>query len=269
MSKPLLFLDTTIQIERVISHAQRRNQLQETLLPYRLITSTYVLGEFLRTLVKDAIQLYQRIEKFTHLDEVITDLGQHPNKREASRMMLILGTLLRSSRAAPSTFDAQTRLQVQDRLARYIDFGLLDHFFSGMDEIIDSTQCGLARERPSTALLSDGTTFVYQLRSQCVRHVRECDLAERMQTWRPQLKALAGRLAPENDPVLFRMGELAQKVSEDPVCARGRNCTWYLGDLVIALELPVDVPLYTTNVRHFAPILAVLGKKLHQSDSAA
>jgi hypothetical protein len=50
--------------------------------------------------------------------------------------------------------------------------------------------------------------------------------------------------------------------------ARGRNCTWHLGDLVIALELPADVPLYTTNVRHFAPILTILGKTLHESNSA-
>jgi len=267
MSKPTLFLDTTIQIERVVSHAQRRTQLQETLSPYRLITSSYVLGEFLRTLVKDAIQLHQRIEQYAHLDEVITDLGQHPNKRVASRMMLILGTLLRGNRTAQSTFDAQTRLQIQDRLARYIDFGLLDHFFSGLAEIIDNTQCGLARERPAAAFSSTSDGFVYQLRSQCVRHVRECDLAEQMQSWRPELRALADGLTQETDPVLLRMGELAQKLSEDPVWARGRNCTWYLGDLIIALELPLDVPLYTTNLRHFAPILAILGKRLYKSDS--
>jgi hypothetical protein len=65
------------------------------------------------------------------------------------------------------------------------------------------------------------------------------------------------------------MGQLARQIIEDPVLARGRNCTWYLGDLVIALELPADVPLYTTNRRHFAPLLALLGKKLHSSDPAA
>lgn len=268
MNKPTLFLDTTIQIERVVSPAQRRSQLQATLIPYRLITSTYVLGEFLRTLIKDAIQLHQRIAQYTHLDEVITDLGQHPNKRQASRMLLILGTLLRSNRTAQSTFDAQTRLQVQDRLARYIDFGLLDHFLAGIDEIIDGTQCGLARERPSAVLYADGNPFVYQLRSQCVRHVRECDLAEQLQSWRPELAALADGLAHEHDPALLRMGALAQQISADPMLARGRNCTWYLGDLIIALALPADVPLYTTNLRHFTPLLAILGKKLHKSDAA-
>jgi hypothetical protein len=95
--------------------------------------------------------------------------------------------------------------------------------------------------------------------------VRECDLAERMIEWQPELNALLRGLAHERDPHLLRMSQLAQQISQDPVVARGRNCTWYLGDLVVALELPADVPLYTTNVRHFGPILAILGKKLHET----
>lgn len=270
MSKPTLFLDTTIQIERVVSAAQRRAQLQETLAHYRLITSTYVLGEFLRTLVKDAVQLHHRIEQYAHLDEVITNLGQHPNKREAGRMLLILGTLLRTERATQATaWPAQVRLQIQERLARYIKFALVDHFLFGIDEIIDSTQCGLARERPVVAASADADTMLFRLRSQCTRTVRECDLAERMHTWRPELGVLADGLAHESDPALVRMGQLARQIMADPMVARGRNCTWYLGDLVIALELPADVPLYTTNRRHFAPLLTLLGKKLHGSDATA
>lgn len=264
MSKPPLFLDTTIQIERIVSPAQRRVQLQATLANHRLLTSTYVLGEFLRTLVKDAVQLHHRLEQATHFDEVITQLGQHPNKREAGRMMLILGTLLRAERASQSiTFAPEMRVQLQERLARYIKFALVDLFFLGIDEMLDSTQCGLARERPTVTPAANGNGSFFHLRTQCTRHVRECDLAEQMTIWRPELAALADGLTRESDPVLVRMGQLAQQISEDPVIARGRNCTWYLGDLVIALELPADVPLYTTNVRHFAPILAILGKKLY------
>ncbi|MCE7985380.1 MAG: hypothetical protein DYG89_29755 [Caldilinea sp. CFX5] len=265
MSKPPLFLDTTIQIGRIVGPIARRIQLQETLTNYRLLTSTYVLGEFLRTLVKDAIQLYHLIEQYAHFDEVITNLGQHPNKREASRMMLLLGTILRGERTTLSTsFAPEMRLQVRDRLARYIKFTLIDHFLFGIDEVLDTTQCGLARERPMITSLADGNALRFRLRSQCTRYVRECDLAEQMGTWQPQLAALANGLAHESDPSLLRMGQLARQIIENPILARGRNCTWHLGDLVIALELPADVPLYTTNVRHFAPILAILGKKLHE-----
>lgn len=269
MNKPTLFLDTTIQIDRVGGSMKRQVQLEKELANYRLITSTYVLGEYLRTIVKDAIYLYGLVDQCTYLDEVLTDLGRHPNKRESSRMMMILGGLLRSSRIITPSFQLQTRSEFQERLSRYIEFGLLKHFMLGISEIMDSTQCGLARERPQLLSLMNDNVLSYQLRSQCTRYVRECDLAERMEAWRPELAMLADGLAHESDPVLVRMGQLAQQISENPVVARGRNCTWYLGDLVIALELPADVPLYTTNVRHFAPILAILGKKLHESTPAS
>lgn len=248
MSKPTIFLDTTIQIDRVGGSTKRQVQLEKELANYRLITSTYVLGEYLRTIVKDAIYLYGLVDKYTYLDEVITDLGRHPNKRESSRMMMILGGLLRSSRIITPSFQLQTRSDFQERLSRYIEIGLLKHFMLGISEIVDTTQCGLAGERPQLVSLPNDGLLSYQLRSQCVRRVRECDLAEQMQGWRPELTALAEGLTQESDPVLLRMGQLARQILENPVVARGRNCTWYLGDLVIALELPADVPLYTNTI---------------------
>lgn len=84
----------------------------------------------------------------------------------------------------------------------------------------------------------------YRLRSQCVRHVRECDLAELLRDrWLTEVKMLTQGLAGEADPALARMGRLAGQILEDPTLARGRNCTWYLGAMIIALELPQDVAL--------------------------
>ncbi len=102
-----------------------------------------------------------------------------------------------------------------------------------------------------------------------MRTVRECALAEKMITWRPQLEKVADGLGNATDPALARIAQLAGQILEDPILARGRNCTWYLGDLVIALELPADMPLYTTHRRHYEPIVALLGKQLHTPSAAA
>jgi hypothetical protein len=260
----VLFLETTIQIERVAASRARQASLRRELASYRLVTSTYVLGEYLRTLVKDAVRLHRLVAEHTHLDDVMTAIGQHPNKREASRMLLIGGMVLRSSDDWKSQ-DASIRDTLLERLARYAEFALLNHFLGGIDELLDITACGLARERPTVWQAGQGVRGeeLYRLRSQCVRHIRECDLAERMTEWRPELKALAEGLSGQDDPALARMGKLAYQVLDDPALARGRNCTWYLADLIIALELPVEMPLYTTNRRHFEPLLAILGKSLH------
>jgi len=106
------------------------------------------------------------------------------------------------------------------------------------------------------------------LRSQCVRKVRECNVAERMAAWRPELQAVLPGLARESDPALVQLRELVRRILDDPTFARGRNCTRYLGDLIIALSLPDGVPLYTTNRRHFEPLLGALGKPLYTPAAA-
>ncbi len=261
-----LFLETTIQIEREAASRARQASLRRDLASYRLVTSTYVLGEYLRTLVKDAVRLHRLVATHVHLDDVMTAIGQHPNKREASRMLLIGGAVVRDIADWEKVQEADIRADLLNALSRSTEHVLINRFLIGIDELLDITACGLARERP--VVWQAGPQGIrgedlYRLRSQCVRHVRECDLAERMTEWRPELKALAEGLSRQDDPALIRMGELAYQVLDDPTLARGRNCTWYLADLIIALELPPGVPLYTTNRRHFEPILAILGKSLH------
>jgi hypothetical protein len=270
MSRDTLFLETTIQIERVVGSRARQAALRRELAACRLVTSTYVLGEYLRTLVKDPIQLHRMVAEHAYLDDVMTTIGQHPNKREASRMSLIWGAIIRLGWARKGQ-DADDRADLLDRLSRYIEFSLLNRFMAGIDELMDATGCGLARERPATWQVGpEGAESeeLYRMRSQCVRQVHECDLVECMAVWQPELRLLAAGLSEENDPALVRMGELAGRILDDPTVALGRNCTWYLSDLVIALELPAGMPLYTTNRRHFAPILSILGKSLYTPQPA-
>lgn len=259
MAPPPLFLETTIQIERVLGSRTSQATLHAELANYRLVTSRYVLGEYLRTVVKDAVYLHRVVTSIPTVDDAMTAIAQHQNKKEASRMMLLMGALLRmGSSLAPTT---AARHDLLDRLARMIDVTLVNRFTFGIDQWIDDVECGLANERPQS-WQAEGT-FSYQLRSQCIRRVRECALDARLAGWRPQLEKIVAAFQNDSDPVFARMSELAAQINDDPIVARGRNCTWYLGDLVIALELPVEVPLYTTNRRHFAPLLEVLGKQLH------
>ena len=77
------------------------------------------------------------------------------------------------------------------------------------------------------------------------------------------IRILADGLKDHPETALARIAELCSQILVDPDIARGRNCTWYLGDLVIALEMPTDAAIYTTNQRHFAPLCALLGKELY------
>jgi hypothetical protein len=122
----------------------------------------------------------------------------------------------------------------------------------------DATDCGLARERPHQV---EGT---YRLRVQCRRDVKECLLEEWFAGHSAALDGVARCLHASGELAMIRIGELLDEFLRTPQVIRGRNCTWYLGDLIIALECPADAALYTTNRRHFELLCAQLGKQMYE-----
>jgi hypothetical protein len=129
---------------------------------------------------------------------------------------------------------------------------------AGVDQVSDVTGCGLAQERPHQV---EGT---YRLRTQCRREVKECRLEEWLAVYSVALDSVAPHLRASDEPALVRIGELLGEFAHAPETVRGRNCTWYLGDLIITLECPADAALYTTNLRHFGVLCAQLGKRMYE-----
>ena len=245
-----VFLDTTIQIERLTGTRARRAQLAAQLADRETLTSTYVLGEFLRTLVKDCITLYTLVSQNAYLNDVEVQIANRFNKREASRCLLLWAALHRAR--------SYGREKVLHTLRAYIEYGLVQAFMAGLGQVSDASGCGLAQERPR---LIEGT---YRLRAQCRRDVKECRLAEWLTDHSATLDGVASHLRASDEPALVKIGELLDEFLPTPQIARGRNCTWYLGDLIIALECPRDAALYTTNRRHFELLCAQLGKRMYE-----
>lgn len=249
-SRPRVFLDTTIQIERATATYARQAEIARSLTGVQTVTSTYVLGEYLRTLVRDALVLLNLVQTTEQPYDVETQMAHLLNKRSVSRCLLLWASLHRAG--------VYTKPKLLRSLQAHLEYGLVNQFLVGIDELLDTTACGLARERPT----DNGAS--YRLRTQCIRAVKECELAERLTEQKAAIQTVAEGLHNHPDPVLARMGKLCTQILADPHSARGRNCTWYLGDLVIALEMPVDAQLYTTNRRHFEPLCALLGKRLYE-----
>ena len=245
-----IFLDTTIQIERLTGTQARRAQLAAQLAGKEVLTSTYVLGEFLRTLVKDCITLYTLVSQNVYLDDVEVQIANRFNKREASRCLLLWAALHRAR--------AYGREKVLYTLHAYIEYGLVQAFMTGVNQISDATGCGLAQERPRRV---EGT---YRLRAQCRRNVKECRLEEWLADHSAALDSIVPHLCASGEPALARIGKLLDEFPQMAQVVRGRNCTWYLGDLIIALECPADAALYTTNRRHFQLLCVQLGKRMYE-----
>jgi len=61
--KPQVFLDTSIQVTRILAHPERRQQIEKTLADnIQAYTSHYVLMEFQRTVIADFAHVHRVLE---------------------------------------------------------------------------------------------------------------------------------------------------------------------------------------------------------------
>lgn len=201
-----VFLDTTIQIERVTGPAKRQAEIAHALTGAQVLTSTYVLGEYLRTLVQDALVLYNLVLTTEELFDVETQIAHLLNKRSASRCLLLWATFHRSG--------IYERAKLLRTLRLYLEYGLVNRFMAGVDEVLNTTACGLAPERP----VPYGQT--YQLRTQCTRRVLECDLITRLREQQSMLRILAEGLKDHPEAALARIADLCTQILTDPDIAR-------------------------------------------------
>ena len=58
-----VFLDTTIQVERIFGHSRTRKKILELGKNKNLLTSRFVLSEFKRTILKDTVYLYCLVQR--------------------------------------------------------------------------------------------------------------------------------------------------------------------------------------------------------------
>ena len=66
-----LFLDTTIQIEKVLGRKDRKIEIHNNLKERYVITSRYVLMEYIRTIVKDFYYIYNVLKEESSVEAAI------------------------------------------------------------------------------------------------------------------------------------------------------------------------------------------------------
>jgi len=245
-----LFLETTIQIQKDFGTKEQRRNIKKALQGKQLLTSTYVMMEYLRTIVADAVYIYVKLKETEDIGEALihlSELRQYEHRR-ASRCYVILGRLV--DRCGIDQDVILTRLET------FLEWQWYDLFSYGVEEIIDETGCMLTKRDVQSQ------EQIYRVNLRCRREEKQCQLVEFLNSKRDSLVAIREKLYHQENSQQVKISELIAEVLEDITKAQGRNNCWRLGDVIIALEVPDDAVLYTTNVRHFQPICAALGKNM-------
>jgi hypothetical protein len=247
----IVFLDTTIQIRRNYGSLEEIARIREQLRGRRVITSTYVLAEFNRTVVQDAVILHNIVASEPTVSEALIRLSalRRHDYTTASRCYLLLAMLEQRS--------GLSRDRLLATLAGALEAEFMKDFSAGIEMMTNQTDCALAKNRP----VRKGNT--YHLDLGCVREIERCDLIRFIESRRDELRAIRAALKEHgDDPILVRMADVLAVVAEDSSKALGRKNCWVLGDVFIALESPPEAYIYTSNVRHLEAIAAAIGKKV-------
>jgi len=237
-----LFIETTIFIRRLLGSHDERALIDRNLKASRRISSTYVLAEYKATLLRAAVDMYNCVVASYDIFDAIGRWDRYQGGRYKRGVNLLLRAICSS---------AGDRESVLIRLEELIEVTLPLVFDELIDEIIDPTECAAALVEPRFV------QGAYEL-------LINFPAAEAQEGLRRFLVSQQERLVQLHDALptgrkYFRQlkGDLARLLSGD--FALGVRAWQRLTDVIIALEVPKDCELYTTNLAHFRIIADGLG----------
>ena len=260
-----LFLDTTIQIEKVLGRKERKKEIQNNLkgryvrfahrrLRLTVVTSRYVLMEYIRTVVKDFYYIYNVLKEENSVEEAIDRIADEVRGLLSLKRCLKIINRIYHSRGN----NRQDRRELIKHFERYISVSLPRIFSKNVDEVLNLIDCDISRMEFSQWDASKTPVF------HCNRSKAKCRLVDFFKARKVEFNLIwsslrkfpkKDRQLQESERVLGEIIELEQKILGE------RNC-WSLGDVIIAITMPPECLMYTTNKKHFQILTEALGKKM-------
>ena len=244
-----LFLDTTIQIDRVTGSNERKEEIEKVLKGNKLYCSSYVLGEYYATAVSDLVTLYGLFL----LDKDIGETGKRITERVFGRSQPRVAKLY-ANILSICKFDVD---EVEDTFLLYMDL-IQDEFYRNLEEVADRTKCARAKRRIT---YEDGIPALPEVK--CRKDKKVCGICE---FWQEAGQELGQITASKEIDRKIRGVLCAAKMDEREY--QGNNCKT-LGDTVITIEAKKGGngrKVCTSNKKDFQPLCNAIGLGLAVPD---
>ncbi len=271
MPEQKIFLETSIQIERLLHTDARRSEILRNLVGKTVFTSAYVLMEFQRTIIQDICYVRSVVETecgedaeaslfLADLDRALAAGTGNFSPRSAKRSRLVTAAI-----KDEFPFGKVSKSELLEFLEFLIE-QLHEEFFevepedSGEPvqiECLDSTGCDLV----------GGEIGCENWRFHCGRGTATCQLPQLLREYESEIERIKNAFETAKERSDQKMVKAAERVLRSPkweVVQGQKNC-WSLGDTIIAIEAPVDAPIYTKD-RHFEVICPIINKAVYQED---
>jgi hypothetical protein len=250
----VLFLDTAAQGERLFG--SRWREFAALVRRHKARTSTYVWEEFRCTFLRDAVMFHQLLaEEGWSVPDALRRSERYPpaQPRRQQRIRQVCYKLLEEGSAE----------DIRDRLELLIE-GVLEsrfwHRISGHD-VARETGCVHGGPPPRR----EGATYRFDP-SCATPKPPPCAIREFWEAHEAELAAIAdgAEHLPDDMQVAVERAAAIRAGTRGP---HGETCHVHLADCVIATEASPDDEILTTDLKHFRPICALIGRKLYEPAS--
>jgi hypothetical protein len=242
----IVFMETTAQADKFLGIEKKKQYIKDLCAGKKIVSSTYVLGEFKANFLKDATTLYNLVYDSDTLGEAIIRFEETYSSRINKRMNKLFGNII-------NELDSKDKNEVLDRLEIYIEDILIKRFKTGVDKVlINNTDCLRSIAIPQKV------SNVWKLDVKCSQKpIPKCKINEFLLKENiDELKKIT-TLPCELSKVENTIGELCNNTKKP----YGNNCRT-LGDVIISLESPKDSCILTSNKKDFEPICNCLNKTI-------
>lgn len=243
------FLDTSVIISKNFEKENIKRKIEEKLRDLPKRTSTYVVMELKRRVLKDLMYLHSILLEEESLADAQRRLAKiSKSKRQLKMCLLILAQI--SDISAADRDEVLIRLENMIRVGTRLYLRDIEVFESG-------TRCDLAHRMP---IKTDVGSYDFYPQWSCTRKIIQCDVDIFINRNDSHLRSLLNCLLKDSAWNVYT--KLLKEVLADPSLARGNNCMT-LGDTIIILDASLDSVIYSTNRKDFEPICRCLNKKLN------
>lgn len=239
-----ILLDTTVQIERIF---KRKNKaaIENIISNNDCGSSTFVLGEFKRNMVKDFVTLYNIMQIEDNLAGVRDNINDTVFHRSFQRVYYVFNDLCKIYNDDYDLIKEDLRTYPK-RLERRFSYGLKSPLFN-------ETHCHRAEAQVE---FEGGRAAI--LGVNCTKNDNFCTSCE---FWEKYKKYVTG--LDKADGLADKMKADLSKVIKAEEKLKGNICK-SLGDCIISLEAlqTTEQKVCTTNIKDFKPICDYIGVKV-------
>ena len=237
-----VFLETTIFFRRLLGSKVQRRSISKALKGHQRLSSTYIQAEYYNAAFRSATQMYNLLCDTTSIEDAVAEWNKQRGEHYRRGIeMLLLAVCRRNA----------DRYETIDELAYFIEEAIGEVFKTNVDVLFDETSSSQFVRLPQ--IVEGRYVWDISFPPPVAPKSLQVFLSENTE----RLKLIHDYLSEERK----QMETIVRDI--DRILAGEFNLgirAWQrLGDVIIALEVPENCALFTTNRQHFEPLCRVLG----------